>query len=195
MILELLEVTGRLQEWGAIVYVLYAISQELRWRPLPRSGEWGAPTILGLIGGISLLASGLLSASATEWLLIAAAAAIALGCGALAGRAARFRPLSDDARASLARRRERHTRSRSRPMPVSEIRTGWIGVVLWAITLGSRYGAEYLGEHLEAPLATTTGLALLLVALSEAGRVAVVSRRAPEADSPSPSGGDPAKGG
>lgn len=33
MILELIEATGRLQEVGAVVYILYSIYQELRWNP------------------------------------------------------------------------------------------------------------------------------------------------------------------
>ncbi|ARJ03901.1 hypothetical protein GCM10010988_25710 [Cnuibacter physcomitrellae] len=187
MVLELLEATGRLQDVGAILYVLYSVYKELRWRPLSTRGEWGMPTILGLIGGISLLNTGLLSATPIEWILVGATVALALVCGVLAGCAARFRPLSDRDRASLERRAERGKRSRTTPLPVLEVRTGWIGAVLWAVTLGSRYGAEYLGEHLEAPLATTTGLALLLVAVNEAGRVIAVSRRAPRgADAVSP---------
>jgi hypothetical protein len=179
MILELLEATGRLQELGAIVYVLYAISTELRWRPLVTAGEWGAPTILGTIGVVSLFNTGLTSAAPVELVLLAGTVVIALLCGVLAGRAARFRPLSERNRTALESRGARRRRSRTSPLPRFEIRTGAVGALLWAITLGTRYGAEYLGEHLDAALATTTGLALLLVAVNEAGRVAVVTLRTP----------------
>ncbi|QJU55683.1 hypothetical protein SCB71_01205 [Herbiconiux sp. KACC 21604] len=183
MVLEILEVTGRLQELGALVYVLYSIYKELRWTPLSTRGEWGVPTIFGLIGAISLLNTGLLTATPIEWALLAGAVAVALACGLVAGRVARFRPLSERSRAALehraARRAERRGRSGPRPLPAFEMRTGWIGALLWAVTLGTRYGAEYLGEHLDAALATTTGLAFLLVAVNEAGRVLVVSRRSP----------------
>ncbi|GAA2234240.1 hypothetical protein N1031_09495 [Herbiconiux moechotypicola] len=176
MILELLEVTGRLQELGAILYVIYSVSEELRWRPLRQGGEWGAPTILGVIGAVSLLNTGLLGATAVEWMLVVAAVLVALACGALAGRAARFRPLSETAGEELRRRGARRRR-KPRPLPVVELRTGWIGALLWAVTLASRYGAEFLGERLDAPLATTVGLALLLVAVNEAARVAVIEWR------------------
>lgn len=93
MILELLETTGRLQELGAIVYALYSIYKELRWTPLT------------------------MSATPTELALLTATIVIALACGILAGRAARFRPLSNHNRAALQRRHERRRRSRSGQVP------------------------------------------------------------------------------
>jgi hypothetical protein len=190
VILELLEATGRLQELGALVYIVYSVIQQLRWEPVETAGMWRAPGIIGAIGLVSLFGTGLTSASGLEVLLLIGSALVALACGLLSGVAARFRPLSDESRARMEQRRARRggrghrprgsasaAGSEEEPFPADEMRTGWIGAVLWAVTIASRYGFEFLGDELHAPLVTTTGLALVLVALNEGGRVGVLAWR------------------
>jgi hypothetical protein len=191
VILELLEATGRLQELGALVYIVYSVIQQLRWEPVETVGMWRAPGIIGAIGLVSLFGTGLTSASGLEVLLLVGSALVALACGLLSGVAARFRPLSAGSRARIEQRRSRRGgrgrrprgsasvggAAEDEPFPADEMRTGWVGAVLWAVTIASRYGFEFLGEELHAPLVTTTGLALVLVALNEGGRVGVLAWR------------------
>ncbi|TPW76966.1 hypothetical protein [Schumannella sp. 10F1B-5-1] len=178
MILELLEATGRLQEVGALLYVVYTIVQELRWRPVETAIEWRVPGVIGLIGVVSLTNTGLLPPTGVDLGLLAIAVVAALGSGAAAGTLTRLRPLSDATRAKLEARRARGGRWARAGIPELEGRTGWIGAALWVVTLAARYGTELLGEHLDAAIAETTGLALVVVALYEIGRTGGVAWRA-----------------
>ncbi|TPW77457.1 hypothetical protein [Schumannella soli] len=178
MILELLEATGRLQELGALVYVVYTIVQELRWRPVETTIEWRLPGIIGLIGIVSLLNTGLLPPSGVDLALLAVAVVAAVGSGGAAGMLTRLRPLTETTRAKLEERRARRGRGARAGIPEQEGRTGWVGAALWIVTLSARYGIELLGEHLDARIAETTGLALLVVALYELGRSGAIAWRA-----------------
>ncbi|GAB3398618.1 hypothetical protein GCM10027515_04050 [Schumannella luteola] len=191
MILELLEATGRLQELGALVYVVYTIVQELRWRPVETTIEWRVPGIIGLIGLIGLLNTGLLPPSGVDLGLLAIAVVAALGSGAAAGLLTRLRPLAPATRAKLEARRVRGGRWARASIPEHEGRTGWVGVALWVVTLGVRYGIELVGEHLDARIAETTGLALLVVALYELGRSGAIAWRAGRRESQTPSSSRP----
>jgi len=180
VILELLEATGRLQEFGAIVYVLYSVWNELRWRPHEDRGAWRAPGIIGLIGAISLLRTLTPDGTTLDFVLVAAAIVIACAAGAVSASVARFRPLQAETRQRLLQRAE-HRRGRAggtpATLPTHETKTGWIGAVTWLAALGGRWVVEAIAEEAHSPLAETVGLGLLIVALTEAARLIVLQRR------------------
>jgi hypothetical protein len=177
VILELLEATGRLQELGALAFVAYSVFRELRWEPVESAGAWRAPVVIGAIGLVSLLNTGLLPPTPIDLLLLVAGVVVAAGSGAIAGAITRLRPLSDANRRRLEERRRRGRRGVDGPLPHLEGRTGWAGAILWLVALGARWGIEWIGEEQHAAIASSVGLALLVVALSDAGRSAVLAWR------------------
>ncbi|MFT4212259.1 MAG: hypothetical protein QM626_10355 [Microbacterium sp.] len=181
MIFELLEATGRLQELGAVLYVLYSIYQELRWTPVKETGEWRAPLVIGALAVVNLIRVGLFAAELVDWLLLFAALLVAIVAGGLSGVVTRTRPLSSGNRERLERRGRRHRRGGSvLRMPTREARTGWAGAALWVVAFAARYGIEYLGDQFDAGIVAGPGLALLIVATTEAARVGAVVVRTPD---------------
>jgi hypothetical protein len=187
MIFDVLEATGRLQDLGVLCWIVYSVIQELRWRPDDETGGWIAPAAMAVIGVFSL-AKTLSAFRLADVALLALAIAIAAASGAVAGRISRIRPLSTESRARLEQRRTRGRRPRA--LPSTEVRTGWAGASLWLVTLAARYGVELVAGRIDSPLAESVGLGLLLVAATEASRVAVLAHRgrAHRAEAASPSG-------
>ena len=185
MIFELLEATDRLQEIGAILYVLYSIYRELQWIPVKTAGSWRAPTIIGAIALINLLRTGVFSAEPVDYALLAAAVAVAAVAGGLAGMIAKTRPLSDKNRQRLTMRRRRRRAGVPGPLPTPERRTPWAGAALWALAIAALYAIELLGENIHSTITTGAGLALIVVAVTEGARLAVFARRATTAVSDS----------
>lgn len=180
MILEILEATDRLQEFGVAAFVLYSIYRELRWNPYEDRDDWRAVAVIALIGSISLVRTARADVDATDIALVAAALAIAATAGGLSARAAGFRPLTPATRTRLeGRPRRGRGAQRAVAIPRLEVRTGWVGVVLWVIALAGRYTIEAVAESVESPLAESAGLGLLVVATTEAVRVLVLRRRSP----------------
>lgn len=179
MILELLEVTDRLQEVGVIAFVLYSVYRELRWNPYENRDGWRAAGVLGLIGIISLVRTVLPEAGPRDYGLLVLALGIAVVAGALSARAARFRPLSAVVRARIENRPQRRRGGVAQALPRLEVRTGWVGALLWVLALGGRYAVEALAEHAGSALAGGVGMGLLVVAVTEAVRTVCLRRRAP----------------
>lgn len=139
------------------------------------------PATLGVLGIVSLTGTMLPEGDLVDLTLLAAALVIAAVAGGLSGWVTKFRPVTASTRKRLTRAHRRGRRS-NRPLlpaPTFEIRTGWIGAALWFVALLGRYGIEGLAEHMHFPLAQSTGMGLLIVAITDATRKLVLRHRSP----------------
>lgn len=150
---------------GLAVIALICVRQ-LRWTALRPTRLWRAPLVLGAVGVVSLLQTGGRTLTATDVALLLVEAAIALGTGAAMGAITAFRPIR-----TVPSLRD------GEPVPTLEVRTGWIGVALWAVLIVVRIGIAVLGHGAGATAAESTGVILLTIALNRAARAAVVQLR------------------
>jgi hypothetical protein len=143
----------------ALAVVVYICSKQVTWRVVEPSRMFRLPLILGA-AGIVLMARQHVAVHPVDVVILVLSGLVALASGTLMGRIARFRPSPADPR-------------------LTESRTGWAGVAIWAGLIAVRVGLDVAGHRMGSDIAISTGSILLVLALNRVASALVVSARLP----------------
>jgi hypothetical protein len=142
--------------------------RQLKWRPIAVARMWRQPIILGVIG--LFVASSQSKGSTLSSLdigVLVVEFVVALGIGALMGRLAQFRPLSN---------------STDPQAPEFESRTGLLGTGLWIVMIAVRVGIDLWASGAGSTVAASTGIILVMLAANRIARTAVFAARVAKLD-------------
>lgn len=142
-----------------LVWVGY---RQTTWRAVDAARMWRLPAILGIVGVVTLVGTGV-TVNGIDLAALVVELVIAAATGVWMGVLAHFRPVAPGR---------------------WESRTGWWGLALWLLVIGVRVGIDVLAVHLGATSVTSTGIIMLVIAVNRLARVAVVLSRAARLETP-----------
>lgn len=146
--------------------------RQLAWRPVEVARMWRMPLILAVVGVITVSNASQGPLTTLDVTLLVIELAVSLGIGALMGSIARFRPISDAARAAHVAKNPKDTTD-----VTLESSTGGWGLGLWVAFIAVRVGIDIWAGAVGSTIAASTGVILIMVAANRFSRTAVFAAR------------------
>lgn len=153
-----------------IVGVAFIGFRQLAWRPVVISQMWRQPIILGIVG-VFIVSQAKGTLRTIDITVLVVELVVALAVGAAMGRIARFRPLTNEAKAAV------DLKSGGKHQADFESSTGWIGFALWAVFIVVRIGIDVIAGMDGATIATSTGVILVMLGANRLARTFVFLAR------------------
>lgn len=147
----------------AILVIAQLIQRQLRWTRFDAGRVLRLPIILAALGALEVATTATTTAPApADLTLLAAELVVALAVGAGMGRLTEFR-LSPASNGTW------------------QTRTGLLGAALWLVLVAVRVGLSAAGPVLGAHAATSTGVVLVVLAVTRGTAGLIARARAPQA--------------
>jgi hypothetical protein len=153
-----------------IAAVCFIGFRQIAWRPVIISQMWRQPIILAIIG-VAIISQAKGTLKTIDIAVLVIELVVSLGVGAAMGRIARFRPLTNEARAAV------NVKSGGKHNADYESSTGWIGFALWAVFIVVRIGIDIVAGMDGATIATSTGVILVMLGANRLARTFVFLAR------------------
>jgi hypothetical protein len=151
----------------ALVVIVWIGVRQLSWQNLTQRSVWMMPGLLTVIGLVTL-AGATKASDVTPGAVgvLLGELALSVGIGLVMGLITRFRRVDRDT-----------VDNRGRQV-LWQVRTGWIGLVLWVALIGIRIGIDVWAERSGlGPLVASTGAILLVIGVNRLCRSALLQLR------------------